>query len=157
MGYILFIIVFVVTPVALFVVCLVCLILGCIEFNVSGRLKKHAKEVKGYVTYVDIKAERALIGSHIYGKVEFTYQVNDVTYCKRQTVDGLTARVLLPRESREVTVLFLPQKPSVARLFMARRDYKRIHNFTWALGFLGFIVLFILFLLLIAISNQPNY
>ena len=31
MGNILFIVVFVVTPVALFIVCLVCLILGCIE------------------------------------------------------------------------------------------------------------------------------
>jgi|SRR5579884_308617 len=157
MGYFLFIMVFVVTPIALFVICLVCLILGCIEFNVSGKLKRHAQEVKGHVTYVDIKAERALIGSHIYGTVEFTYQVGDVTYRKKQTVDGLTARVLLPRESREVTVLFLPQKPSVARLFMARRDHKRIRNFAWALGFLGLVVLFILFILLVAVSSQPHY
>ena len=130
---------------------------GLHRINISSKLKKRAQEVKGRITYVDIKAERALIGSHIYGKVEFTYQVGDVTYRKRQTVDGLTARVLLPRESREVTVLFLPQKPSVARLFMACRDHKRIRNFTWVLGFLGFIVLLILFLLLVAISNQPNY
>lgn len=132
-------------------------ILGCVELIVSGRLKRHAQKVKGQITYVDIKAERALIGSRTYGKVEFTYQVNDVTYRKRQTVDGLTAIVLLPRESREITVLFLPQKPSVARLFMEPRDHKRMYNFTWTLSFLIFVVLFILFLLLIAISSQPNY
>jgi hypothetical protein len=136
---------------------MVCLTLGCIELIISGKLKRRAQQIKGRITYVDLKAERVLIGSRVYGEVEFTYQVNNVTYRKRQTVDGLTARVLLPYESREVTVLFLPQNPSVARLFMASRDHKRMYNFFGAIGFLGFVILLILFILLVAISSQSDY
>ncbi|HEY7417422.1 MAG TPA: DUF3592 domain-containing protein [Ktedonobacteraceae bacterium] len=124
------------------------IVLGCIEIVVYIRLKLHARQVTGQVTSAYITSTMRSL--YYYGEAGFTYQVGGVTYRKNQTVTKKIAKSLLPLPSRkarlrgvtkEVTVLFLPQNPSIARLLMAPRDHEKMYNFIIALGFLLFVVL----------------
>jgi hypothetical protein len=131
-----------------------CIALGCTEIVVYCRLKMHARRVTGQVTSAFILSDRL----HSYGEVGFTYQVGGVFYHKNQTVPKKTAQALLPLPSKraisrgaskkEVTVLFLPQNPSIARLLITPRDHERMCLFIVMLVSLGAFALAILFPLL---------
>ena len=135
-------------------------VLGCIEIVVYIRLKMHAQRVQGQVKYAHFTSLRY----HSYGEVGFTYQIGGVFYHKKQAVPKKTVQALLPLPSeraisrgaskKEVTVLFLPQNPSIARLLIAPRDHKRMYLFVMMLVFLGVFALGML--LAMALGNQPG-
>jgi hypothetical protein len=135
--------------------------MGCVEFTVAHRLRKHGENVEGYIEYVDLKSTRP---GGVYGKVCFTYKVHDRTYTKKQTVDKDTAVAFLtgmPAASwlskQQITVIFLPRRPSIARLAAAPSDRLRILNFVVALIVLGFIVALMLISILVYINSYPSY
>ena len=137
------------------------ILLGFIEMITAHRLRKHGETGEGQLQDIDLKGR----GRVVYGKVKFTYHVNDVTYTKKQTVDKNTALAFLadipalPRfaEPKKVTVLFLPRRPSVARLVAAPSDYMRIFNCVVMLIVLGSLVALMLCVIFSSMNQQPNY
>jgi len=134
--------------------------IGCVEYTVAHRLSKYGEHVEGSIEYVDLKSARP---GGVYGKVCFTYKVHDHTYTKKQTVDKDTAVMFLrgmPAASwlskEHATVMFLPRKPSVARLAAAPSDRMRILNCIVALIVLGALVALILVGIL-AYTNTNSY
>lgn len=102
---------------------LVVIIWGLRETHLTRKLAEHAESTKGQLLDVDIKTISQKGGA--YGVVIYTYQVGNDTYSIKQAVDRDTARSFLQSRSKEVTVLFLPEKPSLARLEIAPSDYMK--------------------------------
>lgn len=132
---------------------MVMLIQGFWEIVTTRKLHTHAQSVRGHIDDVDIKSA-GQAGS--YGKVIFRYTVNDITYSKKQTVNKYTAMALLSG-SKEVTVLFLPKKPSVARLALNPSNYTRILGLIIALIILGILGALILIGILRTTSMSSTY
>src|SRR5437660_3799404 len=74
---------------------LIQVIIGCRELMISHRLGKYGKRIEGQIEDIDIKSARP---GGVYGKVRFTYRVNDKTYTKKQTIDKDTALSLFSRQ-----------------------------------------------------------
>lgn len=128
------------------------LILGVWEVIVAHRLKKHARSTTAHVEYVDIRGNRF----GVYGKMRFSYTANNKIHSKQQTVSKYVAMGLLSGP-KEVSILFLPKKPSVARLAQEPTNYMRMFNMAITLVILVVLVLLALFIILVTINNQPNY
>lgn len=139
---------------------IVMMILGCVEAMRTRTLRKYGEQVEGYIEEVDLKAERRPIG--IYGKVSFTYRVNEKTYTRRQTVPEeialafLTARPLFSG-SEKVSVLFLPRRPRVARLAISPSDHARIRHALLSMIILLVLVALFLILVFASVNRQPTY
>lgn len=142
---------------------LILVIMGCVELVTTRRLRKHGQSIEGQIEDVDLKSSPRPVG--VYGKVRFTYHVNERTYTKKQTVDKDTAMALLSglpafpllSEPTKVTILFLLKKPTLARLAIAPSDRMRMVNCVVALIVLGFIAALILVGVLLDINRYPNY
>ena len=141
---------------------LIMIIMGCVELMTARRLRKHGESIEGQIEDVDLKSSPRPVG--VYGKVRFTYRVNERTYTKKQTVDKDTAMTLLSglpafplRGQKKVKVLFLPKRPALARLVIAPSDRMRIVNFVVALIVLSSIAALILVGVLIDINRYPSY
>lgn len=137
-------------------------IMGCVELMTTRRLRKYGERIEGQLEDVDLKSARP---GGVYGKVRFTYRVQERTYTKKQTVNKDTGIALLSRLPAfpllsgppTVIVLFLSKRPSLARLAIAPSDRMRMVNFVVALIVLGCIVALILVVVLAPITTQPNY
>lgn len=137
------------------------IIAGCVEMITSRRLRAHGITAEGSIQDIDLRPRPA----GVYGKVRFTYRVNDATYTRKQTVGKDTAMSLLAgrsalplfAEPKKVTVLVLPKRPSVARLASEPSNYMRIYNCAVLLVILVLLAVLFLFLLLATLKTPSNY
>ena len=141
---------------------LIMVIIGCGELMVTRRLRKHGERIAGQIENIDLKSTIRPAG--VYGKVRFTYRVNERTYIQEQMVDKGTALALLSGQPAfplrsgptQVTVLFLPKRPVLARLAIAPSDYMRMVNCVVALIVLGVLAALILAIVLASVNMQPD-
>src|SRR5579875_2540317 len=106
---------------------MITLIMGIWEIITAHRLKKHARSTTARIEDIDIKSAGQ---AGTYGKIRFTYTVNDTTYTK---------------------------KPSVARLVQAPTNTMRIRSMVIVLITLVVVALLILIGVLLVANNQPSY
>jgi hypothetical protein len=132
---------------------MITLIMGIWEIITAHRLKKHARSTTARIEDIDIKSAGQ---AGTYGKIRFTYTVNDTTYTKKQTINKYVAMGLLSGP-KEVSILFLPKKPSVARLVQAPTNTMRIRSMVIVLITLVVVALLILIGVLLVANNQPSY
>jgi hypothetical protein len=90
---------------------------GCVEVSTIRQLNKYGCHTMGKAVRINIKSKRS-VGA--YGIVEFDYLFHDSTeqeksYIGEQAVNTDLA-MQLQGHSKETAVLYLPQKPYVARL-----------------------------------------
>jgi hypothetical protein len=97
---------------------------GCREIGITRKLKKHGRLSQGKIVSVTIRS-RPRIGA--WGVVSFTYLPRGDIYTQtaEQTVHEYYAARFLGGK-KEVDVLFLPEKPEIARLDSPRSDYKSL-------------------------------
>lgn len=141
---------------------LVMVIIGGGELMTTRRLRKHGERIAGQLEDIALKSGYP---RRVYGKVRFTYRVNERTYTQKQTVDRDTALTLLSRQPAnslrsgpmQIIVLFLPKRPALARLAIAPSGYMRVVGCVVALIVLGVLAALILAVVLASVNMQPDY
>lgn len=141
---------------------LIMVIFGGGELMTTRQLRKHGERIEGQLEDIDLKSGYP---RRVYGKVIFTYRVNERTYIQEQTIDKDAALALLSRQPAfpllsgpmQVTVLFLPKRPVLARLAIAPADYMRVVGCVVALIVLGVLAALILVVVLASVNMHPDY